>query len=95
MVFGFVWDSLYIYLQRFRWDRDWPAVFQLLAGLWEAAFLSLLIQTVGLPGIPQASFDWQLFVLHYSVVWVVVFLASQMLMRILFPFWRFRGGRWL
>jgi hypothetical protein len=90
--FGLAWDALYIYLQQFRWDRDWPAIFQLAAGIWEALFFLGLAKLKLLVGIPP-SFSLYWFFLHYSIVWLSIFIASQSLMRILFPRWRFRGGR--
>ncbi|OCQ97912.1 hypothetical protein BCD67_01915 [Oscillatoriales cyanobacterium USR001] len=93
-IFGLIWDILYIYIQQFRWDRDWPGVFQLLGGIWEAVFLVLLVKIFGLPGISKENFDLGTFALHYSLVWVIIYLASQTLLRILFPYWRFRGGQW-
>lgn len=93
-LFGMGWDLLYTYLQKFRWDRDWPGALQLVAGLWEAVFLVLLIRTVGLFGI-DPNFPMSGFLLHYSIVWLAVFLAAHSLMRILFPRSRFRGGQWL
>ncbi|MGB7443640.1 MAG: hypothetical protein WA919_21465 [Coleofasciculaceae cyanobacterium] len=94
-LFGLVWDVLYIYLQRFRWDRDWPGILQLLTGVWEGLFLACLLKFVGLPGVPKADLSLFWFTIHYSFVWLVVYLASQSFMRILFPRWRFRGGRLL
>ncbi|ERT08368.1 putative membrane protein [Lyngbya aestuarii BL J] len=93
-LFGLVWDTLYIYLQKFRWDRDWPGLFQLLAGIWEGLFVGGLANTIGLPGISPQTFKIGLFICHYSLVWLTTYLASQALTRILFPHWRFRGGRW-
>ncbi|MEB3282024.1 MAG: hypothetical protein VKK42_24200 [Lyngbya sp.] len=93
-LFGLVWDTLYIYLQKFRWDRDWPGLFQLLAGIWEGLFVGGLAQTIGLPGISPQVFHLGLFICHYTGVWLATYLASQTLTRILFPHWRFRGGRW-
>ncbi|MDI9636177.1 hypothetical protein QQ056_12035 [Oscillatoria laete-virens NRMC-F 0139] len=93
-LFGLAWDVFYNRLQQGRWDRDWPAAFQWLAALGEALFLLLVIKIIGLPGVPR----WMpvgLFFLHYSCVWLAVFLTSQSLMRILFIRWRFNGGRWL
>jgi hypothetical protein len=90
-LFGLGWDVLYIYLQGFRWDRDWSAVFQLLGGIWEAIFIVAIVKLLGLPGIPQdLSLLW--FTIHYSCVWLGIFAASQTIMRILFPHWRFYGG---
>ncbi|MCG5060988.1 MAG: hypothetical protein KA714_24190 [Limnoraphis sp. WC205] len=93
-LFGLLWDSFYIYLQKFRWDRDWPGLFQLLAGIWEGLFIGGLAKSVGLPGISPEIFNVGLFICHYTVVWLATYLASQTLTRILFPHWRFRGGRW-
>ncbi|MGA9379230.1 MAG: hypothetical protein WBV73_10710 [Phormidium sp.] len=94
-VFGIFWDMLYNYLQKFRWDRDWSGVFQLLAGIWEAIFLIIIIKLLRLPLPGIENLDLNLFIRHYSLVWLGVYLASQTIMRIIFPRWRFRGGQWL
>lgn len=96
-IFGLGWDILYDRLQKFRWDRDWPATFQLLAGLWEGIFLLFVLNglKVALPGIQKLPIALSTFIFHYSSVWLAVFIASQSLMRILFPRWRFRGGKWI
>ncbi len=89
---GLIWDVFYNYLQQFRWDRDWPAVFQLIAGLWEAIFFSYLVEFIDLPGLePGVPLQW--FAIHYSLVWLGMFAATHTLMRILFPYWRFNGGQ--
>ncbi|MBD2465102.1 hypothetical protein H6G89_29275 [Oscillatoria sp. FACHB-1407] len=90
--FGLVWDVLYDYLQKFRWDRDWPAAFQLLAGIWEGVFIGFLFKTLGLPGMTR-DMPLNTFILHYSLVWLGIFIISQTLMRVLLPRWRFRGGQ--
>ncbi|NET59653.1 MAG: hypothetical protein F6K47_26940 [Symploca sp. SIO2E6] len=93
-LFGIIWDILYIYMQQFRWDRDWPGAFQLLAGIWEAVFIICIVKVFGLPGAPKdLPIYW--FTIHYSLVWLGVYLTSQSIMRILFPRWRFHGGRLL
>jgi len=93
-LFGMLWDILYIYIQQFRWDRDWPGAFQLLAGIWEAVFLICIVKFWGLPYAPrELPIYW--FTIHYSLVWLGVYLTSQSIMRILFPRWRFHGGRLL
>lgn len=95
LLFGIGWDALYHSLQQWRWDHDWPAVLQWFAALWEWFFFVLLfgILQVRLPGIEDFNLGW--FSLHYSLVWLSVFVISQSLMRLLFPRWRFRGGQWL
>ncbi|MBH8562046.1 hypothetical protein I8748_07645 [Nostoc sp. CENA67] len=96
-IFGLGWDLLYNYLQKLRWDRDWPAVYQLLAGIWELFFIYCGVKLFGFLPIPLPKEELSLgaFLLHYSCVWLAVFIASQSLMRIIFLRWRFRGGQWL
>ena len=84
-VFGLGWDVLYNYLQKFRWDRDWPAAYQLLAGIWELVFVFCGVKLFGFLPIPLPKEELPL----------AVFISSQSLMRIIFPRWRFRGGEWL
>lgn len=93
-LFGLIWDILYNYLQKFRWDRDWPGALQLLAGIWEAIFIACAVKLFGLPNLTQ-ELPLNLFVIHYSLVWLVVYITSQSLLRILFPRWRFKGGKWI
>lgn len=84
---GMGWDLIYTLAQRLRWDRDWPPAFQ-----WLAAFLEMVPAWIfaWLIGVP-----WWLFLLHYGSVWIVVFLGTQGPLRILFPRWRYDGGRWI
>jgi hypothetical protein len=95
--FGLIWDVVYDQIQKYRWDRDWPAAYQLLAGIWEFIFILCGIKLFGflpLP-IPKETISPGLVFFHYSIVWLAVFITSQSLMRILFVRWRFRGGQWL
>lgn len=94
MCWGFLWDVLYTFIQKFRWDRDWPAAYQVAAGVWEAFFMLAFIYSFGLYGSYFGEFPVGWFLFHYSTVWLGIFLSSQVLMRLLFPRWRFRGGRW-
>jgi hypothetical protein len=96
-IFGLGWDVLYDQIQKYRWDRDWPAVFQLFAGIWEFIFIACGVKFLGFLPIPIFKDELSLFLffLHYATVWLAVFIASQSIMRILFVRWRFRGGQWL
>jgi hypothetical protein len=95
-ILGLGWDVLYNYLQKFRWDRDWPAAYQLLAGIWELVFVFCGIMFGFLPiPLPKEELPLAVLLLHYNVVWLAVFISSQSLMRIIFLRWRFRGGEWL
>jgi hypothetical protein len=94
-IFGLGWDILYNYLQKFLWDHDWPGVLILISSIVEAIFLALIINFVGLPNIPKDNFSLPLYVIHYSVVWVAIYCSSWVVMRLLFPRARFRGGAWI
>lgn len=93
-VLGLGWDVLYTYLQRYRWDHDWPAALQLAAAVWEGIFFAVVYSVLPLPGV-SPDVPLSLFALHYSLAWLAMFVVSQSLMRVFFPRWRFYGGRWL
>ena len=103
LITGFAWDVLYYFSQTLRWDRDWPPIFFVGAGVIEGAFIW---------GLVKAEFVWNLlrlghlpgvapeltvaqFVAHYGTVWLITFLIMLGPMKIIFPEWRFRGGRLL
>ena len=94
-LFGLAWDALYHLVQQFFWDHDWPGVLQLFAAIVEAVFLALVWVLVGLPGISRDAFNPFWFLVHYSAVWIAIYLLSWVVMRLFFPRWRFRGGQWL
>ena len=89
--FGIGWDVIYIALQQLRWDRDWPAVFQVATGISEGLFLFVLISRFDLPG--TGSVGAGVFASHYGLVWLIIFVWVQGPMRAVFPRWRFYGGR--
>ena len=91
LIFGFGWDVLYNHLQNRRWDRDWPPTLQLAAGIVEAIWLAIVVYWIS----PLQSPLPATFIMHYSAVWIATFFASQSIMRLIFPRWRFRGGRWM
>jgi len=90
-VVGTAWEFVYHGLQQLRWDKDWPTLFGLLVGLNEGAVAYLLLRNglpLAIPGITLAPFVWQ-----FGTVWLVVWAVSNGPIRILFPRWRFAGGR--
>lgn len=92
LVLGLAWDVVYIALQRLRWNRDWPPAFAFVAGIMEGAALWLLLQA-----LPQISALQEMtfgrFAAHYGAVFLTTFIASLGLLHLLFPRWRFNGGR--
>ena len=100
---GILWDVVYNWAQHFRWDRDWPPFYQLITGTLEGLLLYYLIGFAAGRGIPTASglpgLGGQIlltgFFEFYALLWVFVFIGTQGPLRVLFPRWRYRGGRWL
>ena len=100
LALGIVWDALYQHLQSYRWDQDWPPLLQWAAYLWEGSVLWLVLHAsplwneVGLHGPPGVHpLPNQVFALHYTGVSLLMFAATQGPLRVLFPNWRFSGGR--
>lgn len=93
-IFGLFWDILYDFLQKLLWDHDWPGILQFAAAVTEGIFLALVIKIVGLPLIDR-DLGLGLFFFDYFIVWAATYLFSWLIMRLLFPRWRFRGGEWI
>ena len=92
---GLGWDILYDWLQKFLWDHDWPGILQFFAAIAESVLLVLLIKTDLLPFISSSEFHLEWFALHYTLVSFAAYVSSWVVMRLLFPRWRFRGGIWI
>ena len=92
-VFGVFWDVLWILLQRLRWERDWPAAFQIGSAIVEGIWLYLVLWVVGLPFVARGSLGFGLYLAQYFLVWLVTFIWVQGPMRTLFPRWRYNGGQ--
>ncbi len=90
---GLGWDLLYNFLQKLRWDRDWPPIFFLFGAIIEALFLWNLIYMLPLPGI-ERSLTFVSFISHYTVVWLAIFALMLGPLRVLLLHWRFQGAEW-
>ena len=89
-VVGLAWDIVYNEWQKTRWDHDWPPVLQLASGILEGLLIFGFIYLFNLVNpLPPIHIFW----LHYTAVWITTFIASQSIMRLIFPRWRFRGGQ--
>jgi hypothetical protein len=93
LVFGLGWDILYQMIVSFRWDGDWPTLFQIGAGLLEGAWLWIVVHYIGLPGVSRSLLLVQ-FIPQYAAVWFACFVLTQGPLRALLPRWRYRGGQW-
>ncbi|HUY86441.1 MAG TPA: hypothetical protein VMU77_04960, partial [Acidimicrobiales bacterium] len=92
---GLAWEFVYNWLQRFRWDDDWPPFFMLIQIVPEAVLLWYVSHLMGV--FPQgplgfSSPEMLMYVLHVSTLWVVIWLFLLGPMRVLAPWWRFESG---
>lgn len=90
-VVGILWDALWYGLQQFRWEKDWPILYQLLTGIPEGIVAWLVLKSgdvPGHPGLTGAAFN-----IHFTTVWILTWLFTIGPMRVPFLRWRFRGGR--
>ena len=92
LVLGLAWDVLYEYLQGWRWDGDWPPLFALAAGAFEGLVIWALIGVPGLPGVDPGLPAGQ-FAAHYGMVLLVTWVLAHGPIKVLFPRWRYLGGR--
>jgi len=92
LIIGSALDVVYDLYQRFRWDNDWPPVLHLLSGILEGALLWTLIHNVNVPAV-NPGITLEQFVMHYATTWIAIFIVLWGPMKILFPRWRFLGGR--
>ena len=95
---GLALDVYYDRQQQRRWDHDWPVHMQVRAAALEFGVLLLtLLPCCCTPLAPLVANPVAVFVIpvHWFSVWFAGFLMLQGPMRVLFPLWRFRGGRLL
>ncbi len=90
-VLGIVWDAIWIFLQQFRWEKDWPIMYQLLTGIPEGIVTWYVLVTKDVPGHPQVGRG--AFIIDFATVWILTWLFTIGPMRVPFLRWRFRGGR--
>ena len=90
-VLGLAWDWVYIALQQYRWEKDWPTLFGLLSGIPEA--LTTYIGVVLLAGLLGLQVDTIAFVIQFSTMWILIWAFASGPMRVVFIRWRFQGGR--
>jgi hypothetical protein len=91
LLVGFAWDCLYYLLQQFRWEKDWPTGFGLLNGINEGVAVWLIVTAGVVPGVSAVSAT--AFVLHFAILWIIIWSFVNGPMRVPFLRWRFRGGR--
>lgn len=91
-VIGLGWELVYHLGMQWRWEKDWPTLFGLLTAIPEGLLIGTLSSRELLPGLP-GPVPVSAFVIHFTVVWLTVWLTGNGPMRVLFVRWRFQGGR--
>jgi hypothetical protein len=89
---GIGWELLYHFLMQFRWEKDWPTLFGLVTLIPEGLLLWGLLKTGLIFDGPVSSLA---FWIHFTLVWLAVWVVANGPMRVPFIRWRFRGGRLL
>ena len=91
-VAGIVWEFVYHGLQQYRWEKDWPSLFGLLTGINEGLVVLFLLNA-GIAGDRVKQVHVTAFLIHFATTWILIWLAGQGPMRVVFLRWRYRGGR--
>ena len=82
-----LWEVLYHRLTRSRWDRDWPSLLALLAGINEGVISwALCVHLLHVP-LPPAAYA-----VLFGGLWALIWAIMQGPMRVLRPRWRFNGA---
>lgn len=104
LIVGLILDPVYIYLQRFRWDHDWPFAFQFFFSIIEFLIVLLIVWTDILPYLPASDIvdtsgqlNWNAvltFTSHFFLVFIPSFISLLGFVQIFMVRWRFKGGEW-
>lgn len=92
LILGLILDPLYIFLQRFHWDQDWPFSHQLFFSFVEIfiVYLAISYDLLGFIFAPQPTFDDVIW--PATIVALLSFLAVLGGCQIFLVRWRFKGG---
>ncbi|MEM9755311.1 MAG: hypothetical protein AAF914_04925 [Pseudomonadota bacterium] len=104
LVVGLILDPVYILIQRFRWDRDWPFAFQFLfsiveflivLGIAAIGFLPFLdaMTTVEKGANVPPGFNALTPTIHFILVFIPSFLALLGPISLFAIRWRFKAGQ--
>ena len=91
-IIGFILDPLYIQIQRFRWDNDWPFAFQFFFTILEFLVTLGLMSAGALDDLLVFRIDAATAATHFTLVFVPSFLALLGGVQIFMIRWRFKGG---
>ena len=96
LVLGLILDIIYIQIQRFHWDQDWPFAYQFFFSIAEfyAVFYLMDYGIFDLiyPIFPDGYIPFSVAGWHFAFVFVLSFLALLGAIQIFLVRWRFKGG---
>lgn len=87
------WDPVDHFLMQFRWEKDWPAFFNLLQVFPESLTTFLLLHVGFINPLPVTYVPVLAYLFLFFSTWYLVWLAGNGPMKIFFVRWRFFGGR--
>lgn len=99
LLVGLILDPFYIFLQQFRWEKDWPFAFQFFVLIIEFVIVLGLIWNGALdfthsPLDLHSTESYLLITLHFICVFIPSFIALLGFVQIFMIRWRFKGGEW-
>lgn len=93
LVLGLILDVVYIQIQRFHWDQDWPFAYQFFFSIVEFYILYFAMDFGWLDTLfPDARIPFSNAAWHFTFVFVPSFLALLGGAQIFLVRWRFKGG---
>lgn len=93
LALGLALDVVYIQLQRFNWDQDWPFAYQFFFSIVEYLIVFYAASEGWLDWLfKEGRPTWDGTVYHFSTVFVLSFLALLGGCQIFLVRWRFKGG---
>lgn len=97
LLLGLILDPLYIFIQKFRWDRDWPFAYQLFFSFVELGIVLTMARVGWVPWLSETFFNLPgalgIAIGHFIWVFIPSFIALLGLIQIFFVRWRFKAGR--
>lgn len=97
LILGLILDPIYIWIQGFRWDYDWPFAYQLFFSFIEFGLAYFVASQGWLPWLDSIFFELdgmlRIAIGHFLWVFGIGFLGLLGLIQIFFVRWRFKAGR--
>jgi hypothetical protein len=98
LLVGLVLDVLYMQIQRFHWDQDWPFAYQFFFSIVEFFLVYYLIDFGIQLGFldflfpDRVSIPFDVAAWHFTFVFIPSFIGVLALIQIFAVRWRFKGG---